>query len=154
MGRSPLERSRPANSARPAAGSGSLQDPRGLPRWDCEDQPPSGPSPSTVRSTRGCVCAYSFVQGNGHILASTKAHGWTRMHAGRARQGERDLRPPEVANASVNAGVDTGSVSVSPCWRMQGSIYPDWAKVGASDSAPSDGSTLGETAIGERNRLR
>ena len=28
-------------------------------------------------------------------------------------------------------------------------VYPDWAKVGASDSAPSDGSTLGETAISE-----
>ena len=28
-------------------------------------------------------------------------------------------------------------------------VYPDWAKVGASDSAPSDGSTLGEAAISE-----
>jgi len=70
---------------------------------------------------------------------------WLDAHAGRARQGERDLRPPEVANASVNAGVDTGSVSVTLL--ADAGVYPDWAKVGASDSAPSDGSTLGETAI-------
>ena len=38
-----------------------------------------------------------------------------------------------------------GSVSVTLL--ADAGVYPDWAKVGASDSAPSDGSTLGETAI-------
>ena len=40
-----------------------------------------------------------------------------------------------------------GSVSVTLL--ADAGVYPDWAKVGASDSAPSDGSTLGETAISE-----
>ena len=39
----------------------------------------------------------------------------------------------------------TGSVSVTLL--ADAGVYPDWAKVGANDSAPSDGSTLGETAI-------
>jgi len=48
-----------------------------------------------------------FVRGNGHVLASTKAHGWTCMPDERGRvSATYDLRPPEVANASVNAGVD------------------------------------------------
>ena len=41
----------------------------------------------------------------------------------------------------------TGSVSVTLL--ADAGVYPDWAKVRASDSAPSDGSTLGETAFGE-----
>jgi len=84
-----------------------------------------------------------FVRGNGHVLASTKAHGWTRMpdERGRVSATYVHLRlrrcrstPESIGSVSVTLLADAG-------------VYPDWAKVGASDSAPSDGSTLGAIAI-------
>ena len=89
-----------------------------------------------------------FVRGNGHVLASTKAHGWTRMPDERGRVSAtyvhlrlrtRRSTPESIGSVSVTLLADAG-------------VYPDWAKVVASDSAPSDGLTLGETAISETLR--
>jgi len=84
-----------------------------------------------------------FVRGNGHLPASTKAHGWTRMpdERGRVSATYVHLRLRRCRSTPES----TGSVSVTLL--ADAGVYPDWAKVGASDSAPSDGSTLGATAI-------
>jgi hypothetical protein len=81
-----------------------------------------------------------FVRANGQVLSSTKAHGWTRMpdEVGRVsaiyvhlRLRTRRSTPESSASVFVTLLADSG-------------YYPDWAKVGASDSAPSERSSLGE----------